>query len=290
MDKITLVTFTDPMMGLSYECEPIFRKLETHFADRIEFRYVMSGLVRDVYELVDADDLKHGNDFAIRRYNAKLAQIYMSEESIGGLPINMTGFELFSVNETSSAPLNIAYKAAQIVDAEKADLFLYNLRFATIVECRPTTRTSELLKVAVKTGLDAKKFLTAFNDGSAEKLFRNDLEICARVGIHELPSYLVQYQSNGALIRGLASFADFAVVIDELSGLQPSPPVKSIGALRELLTRHPLISPIEIREAFKFRNVDEVRKFIKPLVDAGELKILDVPRGWFVEKISEAIT
>ena len=65
-DKITLVTFTDPMMGLSYECEPIFRKLETHFADKVEFRYVMSGLVRDVYQFVDPDDLKRGKSFAIR--------------------------------------------------------------------------------------------------------------------------------------------------------------------------------------------------------------------------------
>ena len=33
MDKIVIVTFTDPMMGLSYECKSIFRKLETNFAD-----------------------------------------------------------------------------------------------------------------------------------------------------------------------------------------------------------------------------------------------------------------
>ena len=59
-EKISLVTFTDPMMGLSYECEPIFRKLETHFAGKIDFHYVMSLLVRDVYELVDPDDLKLG--------------------------------------------------------------------------------------------------------------------------------------------------------------------------------------------------------------------------------------
>ena len=26
MNKITLTTFTDPMMGLSYECEPVMRK------------------------------------------------------------------------------------------------------------------------------------------------------------------------------------------------------------------------------------------------------------------------
>lgn len=37
-EKGILTTFTAPMMGLSYECEPIFRKLETHFAGQIAFR------------------------------------------------------------------------------------------------------------------------------------------------------------------------------------------------------------------------------------------------------------
>ena len=65
-EKISLVTFTDPMMGLSYECAPIFRKLETHFADEIEFHFVMSLLVRDVYELFAPDDLKLGKATAIK--------------------------------------------------------------------------------------------------------------------------------------------------------------------------------------------------------------------------------
>ena len=133
-EKISLVTFTDPMMGLSYECEPIFRKLETHFAGKIDFHFVMSLLVRDVYEFIDPDDLKFGKEVAIKNYNARLAEIYRTEENLGGLPINMDSFELFSVNEMSSKPLNLAYKTAQIVDAEKADRLLYNLRYATIAD------------------------------------------------------------------------------------------------------------------------------------------------------------
>lgn len=290
MSKIVIVTFTDPMMGLSYECEPIFRKLETHFAEKIEFRYVMSGLVRDVYEFVDPDDLKRGKEFAIRNYNARLAQIYESEENLGGLPINMTGFELFSTTETSSAPLNVAYKAVQMISPEKSEEFLYRLRFATIVECKPTTRLPEILKVVIKTGLDVKKFLAVYNDGSAEKFFKSDLALCEKLEIHSLPSYLIQFQSKGALIRGLAGFSDFAGVIDDLSGFKPFPPEKNLEMLRALTKKHPLISPIEIREAFDFQNTDEVQKFIAPLVDSGELAIKQVPRGWFVEKILEATT
>lgn len=32
MKKIILITFTDPMMGLSYEQEPVYEKLANHSA------------------------------------------------------------------------------------------------------------------------------------------------------------------------------------------------------------------------------------------------------------------
>ena len=43
MEKVTLTTFTDPMMGLSYEQEPVYEKLTETFGERLEFRYVMAG-------------------------------------------------------------------------------------------------------------------------------------------------------------------------------------------------------------------------------------------------------
>lgn len=288
-EKISLVTFTDPMMGLSYECEPILRKLETHFAGKIDFHFVMSLLVRDVYEFVDPDDLKFGKEVAIKNYNARLAEIYRTEENLGGLPINMDSFELFSVNETSSKPLNLAYKAAQIVDAEKADRLLYNLRYATIVECRPTTRLQEILKVVVKSGLDVKKFFAAYNDDRAEKNLQADLNICQRLGIHSLPSYLIQYKSQGALVQSLLGYKIFTKIFSDLSDgkIKPIPPQKNIETLRTLIEKHPLISSIELREAFGFDDTAQVRNFIVPLVSSGEIKIIDAGRGWFIEKILE---
>lgn len=282
-EKISLVIFTDPMMGLSYECEPIMRKIETHFANRVEFDYVMSGLVRDVYELVDPDELALGKDVAIDRYNARLADVYRAEEALGGLPINMTNFALFSTTETSSDPLNIAFKAAQIVDAARAERFLYRLRFATVAECRPTTKLTEILRVAIQCGIDSKKFLAAFNDGRAEKNFRADLEICRRLEIHSLPSYLIQFKSRGALIQNLVGYETFAQVFAELSGIRPTPPPKTLDAVRELLRRRVLVSPIELREAFGFDDVEQVRRFIAPLIDSGEIKLVGVDGGRFIE-------
>ncbi len=138
-DKILIMTFTDPMMGLSYESEPI---------------------------------------------------IYESEESISDMP---KGFNLFSVNEISTLPLNLAYKAAQLVDKTKADLFLYNLRYATIVDCRPTTRINEILKVVRQSNIDIEEFLTHYHNGNARAALNKDLRFAQNLNLRTLPSYLINF-------------------------------------------------------------------------------------------------
>lgn len=289
MNKIILTIFTDPMMGLSYECEPIFRKLETHFAGQIEFKYSMGLLVRNVYELCDCKELAQSPALGLHRYNARLAKIYEKEESISGMPINMDGFCLFSTEESSSLPLNLAYKAAQLTAPELADHFLYNLRYATIVDTRPTTKLEEILKVVRMTGIDEKLFLQHYRNSNAETALDGDLTRMHALGIHTLPAYLLQYDGKQMLIKSLIGYEAFVEAIQQISNgcIQPQPVEQSLQSVRQLLEQHSLISPIEVREALDFRTTDDVRQFIQPLIDSGELTIRDVKRGWFIEKVQK---
>ena len=259
---IKITTFTDPMMGLSWEYEPAFRKLETHF--NIEFRYIMSVLVPDVYRLVNPNDLTISKEFAIKKYNERLAKIYESEEAISGMPINMTGFNLFSVENTSSRPLNLAYKSVILTDKSKAGSFLYNLRYATVVECRQTTKLDEILDVVRKTNIDSEKFLEHYNDGSAENALQHDLILTREFGIYTLPAYLIQSDDKNALVRTLIGYENFVSIIQELTNnkIIPQSPELSAAAFNEFLDKHPLISLLELKEAFDFESVDAVREFI----------------------------
>ncbi len=286
-DKVTVITFTDPMMGLSYESEPVFRKLETHFAEKIEFKYLMSVLVKNVYDFVNPADLSISREFALKNYNAKLARIYESEESISGMPIIMTDFQLFSIHETTSLPLNLAYKSAQLVDESKAEQFLYNLRYATIVDCKQTTRLEEILNVVRKTGLDEEKFLKHFKGETSKEKLKEDLNFAYKLRIRTLPAYLIEYNGEGVLFQELLGYEDFIRIIEKLTGgaVKPKGAEKLERALRKLLERHPLISSVELREAFDFGSMDEVKKFIAPLIENGEIKIVEVERGWFAKKI-----
>ena len=118
MEKVILTIFTDPMMGLSYECEPIFDRFKNEYGDGLEIRYVMAGLVRDVSDFMMPEELSYPPEEGIRRYCKRLAGIYKSEEAIGGLPINMEGFHLFDTEHRSSYPLCIAYEAAKLTDPD----------------------------------------------------------------------------------------------------------------------------------------------------------------------------
>ena len=121
----------------------------------------------------------------------------------------MDGFRLFDTEHRSSKPLNLAYKAAQLANPEKADTFLTELRHATVIDCLPTTHCDEILKVVRKVKLDETAFIRYYQDGSAEKALEEDLEYTHRLGIHSLPAYLIQYGEK-ALIMQSFEYQEFA--------------------------------------------------------------------------------
>lgn len=208
MNRLIITTFTDPMMGLTYECEPIYDKLKVRYP-QIEFRWVMSLLVRDVSDFMLPNE-------TIAQYNKRLAKIYESEQSIGGLPIKMLDLRLFDEQHRSSLPLNLAYKAAQLADINKADEFLKNLRHATIVDVLPTTHFDVILKVVRDTGIDEDQFTQYFNDCTAQTMLEHDLNMVRKLNIRTLPAYMIQFGERSVIICNLISYESFVEIIEQL--------------------------------------------------------------------------
>lgn len=186
------------------------------YAGQIEFRYVMALLVRDVSDFMLPEERAMEPEDGIRRYCRRLAQIYKSEESIGGLPINMEGFCLFDPEHRSSKPLNLAYKAAKLTEPAKADVFLTELRHATVLDCRPTTHFDEILRVLCKVGIPEDTFVQHYQDGSAESALEENLAFTRRLGIRSLPAYLIQY-GDASLILQSFEYRDFVRAIDTIT-------------------------------------------------------------------------
>ena len=88
------------------------------------------------------------------------------------------------------------------------------------------------------------------------------------------------------LIRQLLDYDSFVAAIDRLTDgvVRPQVVERSVDAVRRLLEKHPLVSPIELREAFDLNTTDEVRILIQPLMEAKEIQIKIVPHGYFIIK------
>lgn len=281
---LRLTTFTDPMMGLSYESEPVMRKIETHFAGQVEFRYTMGVLVRDVHDFMIPEDYASTPEQSIRNYNKRLAAIYKQEEEISGMPIVMQDFRLFDAEHTTSRPLCLAFKAVQRVMPEKAEQFLYRLRFATIVETRPTTHREELLRVVRQTGIDEGEFLAAYTDGRAEAALQHDLYVCQSLGIRGLPAHILHYGRRHVIVPGVADYNTLTSAISTLTdgAVQPQSVTADTDTLRALVARHPLISPIEVSQAFDLYHPEDVKQFIQPLIDDGTVAVQQYAHGLFI--------
>lgn len=284
MKKVTILHFTDPMMGLSYEMEPIFRKLETHFDEKIIFTNVMSVLVKNVFDFVNPADLSVSMNFALEKYLVKLAKIYESEEKISGMPILMKKCKIFSEKNLSSKPLNLAYKTALIVDKEKAENFLYNLRFATVVENRITTNFDEILKIAAESKIDAEKFKKVF-ENDAEKALEIDLSFCEKLFIRTLPTFLIEYDGEGKIFHGILSYENFVEIISEMTNkkIQSKNFLATEENLKKLLSRHQKISSLEIKFAFDFEKIEDAEKFIFSYAEKNFLRMKKVKSVYFIE-------
>lgn len=284
-DIVRITCFTDPMMGLSWEFEPTLRKLETHFAGCLRVEYAMGVLAPRIEPFMTWEERALPPEERFERYNRRLAGIYKEEEPIAGMPINMEGFRLFSPERNSTLPLNLAFEAARVLDAARAERFLYRLRYATVVECRPTTCEDEILRVAELTGYDGGRFQVELWGSQARSLLDADLDLKARAGVRGLPAFLVSCGDRAYVLHGLASFRAIAATIARLTDgrVQPQSARADVDAVRRLLAGHPLISPLEIQAAFDFAGLSEVQALLEPLESAGEVQLIDVPGGCFIQ-------
>ncbi|MFZ7236861.1 DsbA family protein [Avibacterium gallinarum] len=285
---LEIMMFTDPMMGLSYESEPYLRQLETHFGRQIHFQPIMAGLVRSVYDFVDPQDLAIGKAYAIKQYLPKLMAIYNAEQNISGMPIAMTDLRLFSEEQPSSLPLNLAYKAVQAIAPEKAAPFLYRLRFATIAEQRPTTQLPELERVAKQCGIAPSDFRQSYHSPQTQTLLAQDFAEKERLHIHRLPAYVFRYQNQTACYQGVLTDREFFPIIAQISQgkIRPQPPALSKTALLALIDKHPLISPIELQYAFALPDTQALPPYLQQFFAQNIIRKINVPNGWFVEKVT----
>ena len=266
MKNIVITNFTDPVCVWCWATEPVFRALETHYPNQIEFRYITGGLVENIDDFSDpGNDIDAGSDGA----NAQIISHWLESADRHGMPVKAEGFNLFSKEFPSTYPQNIAYKAAQIVDSQKADAFLRRIREATFTESKVTSDIDVQIELAKEIGLDIDEFVEAINSGEATKKFKADLAITASSAVNVFPTFLVKTaQARQVIVKSFNTFVDFKEIISHLTdgALQPIEVTPSYEGLAKLMDKHPKLALEEVRQAFDFSTREEADKWIEQLV------------------------
>lgn len=285
--KVVITNFTDPLCTWCWGLEPVFRKLETHFPDEIEFRYVMGGLVENIEEKWDpANGIGHAD---IPHINRQIEAHWKDASRRHGMPVKGTGFTLFSREFPSTYPQNIAYKAAQMVDQKKADRFLRRMREASAAEYLMTSHPEVIDQLAKEVGLNLGEFHKHLEDGSAEKAFRDDLKITRAFGVTGFPTCLVSYGNKQVLLRGYNDYDTFVNVIEMASDGKVKPVVNlshDDTAILDFINTHGRLALAELKEAFDFPDIKSADTWVRKMMEYGKVKINQVGESYFVEPVT----
>ena len=283
-DKLIITNFTDPICTWCWGSEPLFRLLETHYPDQIEFRYVMGGLVEDITASYDTQNAI-GSD-GPEEANRQIIAHWLEASETHGMPVEEKGFRLFSKDRLSSYPQNIAYKAAQKVDPSKADKYLRRIREATAAQAAVTSKDDVLIEHAVEVGFDRDEFSKMYYSDIPKNAFRGDLYINQTLGVTGFPTTEIKYNNERQILRGYHPFSSYVDAISQLThgSVQPVVPKPTEDALFRLMEGTPHIALMEITKAFDFPSITDTEKWLEPFVDSGKLVKIPQGNGYFFER------
>ena len=277
---LEIIEFTDPVCTWCWGSEPVLRTLETRFGSQLKISYVMGGLVKDITSFYDSHNDIGGNP---ERSNAQIAKHWLEASERHGMPVKVEGFKLFSKEQPSTYPQNIAYKAAQIQDEVKANRFLRRIREASAAEARQTNLTEVLVELASETGLNVSQFLDDFTNGKAKAAFEEDLYTTAQHRAQGFPSFLIKHGDQSTLLRGYQTYANFKVVINHLTNgeIKENKIESDEDAISDFINKYTSVTPAEIKMALNLSAHDlDVR--IYSLIDKGQITKRMAGNGYFL--------
>lgn len=277
---LEIIQFTDPVCTWCWGSEPVLRTLETRFGSKLKTSFVMGGLVKDITSFYDSYNDIGGDP---ERSNQNIAKHWVDASNRHGMPVKVEGFKLFSKEQPSTYPQNIAYKAAQMQDEAKANRFLRRIREASAAEAQQTNLTDVLVELASEIGLDIARFLADFTNGKAKKAFEEDLDTTAQFRANGFPSFLIKYGENSTLLRGYQNYNNFKAVINHLTKgevqevtLQPTE-----ENVLDFINKYNSLAPAEIKMAFDLSDI-EYEKIQNSLSEKLLINIREAGNGYFI--------
>lgn len=261
---IRVIYYTDPICSSCWGIEPQLRKLKLEYGHLLDFEYRMGGLLPD-WNYNDGiiskpeDVAKHWDDMSYYFQMPIDGDIWLED------PLY------------SSYPPSIAFKAAQMQDDEKAIDFLRRMRELLFLEKKNITKWEHIAKAAIYSKLDLNQLKEDYINGSAEKLFNEDLDLGRQLGIRGFPTIIfIDENGNEQLVYGSKSYKNYEQAIKRLLPLSKKKHYDT--SLNNLLSHYPTLTVKEYAELAN-KNIIIAKQILDELNKTAQLKKTETKNG-----------
>jgi len=238
--SVKIVHFADPWCWWSWGLEPVLRRLEAVYGDRIEIEYRMGG----TFENIDAWMKEYGVD--------ERTTVDWIRESIELTRNPLDPEYLRKSGVRSTYPACRAFKAAELQDRSKARVYFRRMMEAFQVRAAPGTE-EELIRLAAESGLDSKRLAVDLQSKEVKEAFEDDRRAMERTGVNFLSLVVSaggKLESKGEVFTS----GPFEEIIDRRApGLPKRIPTDILEYLEE---RKDLVTAHEVAEVFHIRDDD----------------------------------
>ncbi|HET8809715.1 MAG TPA: ClpXP adapter SpxH family protein [Flavobacteriaceae bacterium] len=261
---IRLLYFTDPICSSCWGIEPQLRKLKLEYGDIFDMEYRMGGLLSG-WENYGGSDVS-GPESVAEHW----------EEASGFYQMPIDGDVWLEDPLDSSYPPSVAFKAAQMQDAEKAVSFMRKVREMLFLEKKNISKWEHLKEAAEASNLDVRQFKTDY-EGKARERFEEDLELKKQMGVRGFPTiFFADEEGNRLLVYGSKPYEKYG---ETLLKLYPEAKKQEIDTSPEnLFNLYPTYTTREFAE-ISGKNMDTAENSLEGLVSEGKIKKQESKNG-----------
>ncbi|MGN6249305.1 MAG: DsbA family oxidoreductase [Ginsengibacter sp.] len=214
-DLLNIIYYTDPLCCWSWAFEPQWRRLLYEMQGKIDYRYVMGGLL---------PSWKHFNDSinSVTR-PVQMGPVWMHAKELSGMPIEQNIW--MRDPPASSYPACVAVKAAAIQSREAEENLLRLLREEVMLSGKNIAKKEIIYEAVERLGeidenFDPQKFQKDFVGNDALELFRKDLAEVEMKHIARFPSLVIKNNNKAILISGCHPYAYVIQQLQNLTGIE----------------------------------------------------------------------
>ena len=281
-ERIRVVEYTDPYSIWCWGCEPAIRRFEVVYPDAVEIDVRMGGLFEDFAPMREWWARMSGGrwkDSVLAFMHAVADQHRMPMD-----PERMLG----AMDDFRSTwPACVAVKAAELQGFPLGRRFLRRAREAALVDGRPVHRREVQIALASEVGLNGTRFATALEDGSADRAFEDDLDLCRSRGVKGFPTFEVIRGLVSLRIEGWQPWEVFdRALLDLDPDLRPRRLERSAPEVRGVLERYGRCATREVAAVFGVTD-DDAEILLEDLEGTSVVRRREAAGGVFWELASE---